>query len=184
MLQLLNFASTSDDKKTVLVHADCRRDFTNFRRAKKRSNDSITEQPVQRKKMRTSFPEFDWETYCYFCTEEINFKKIRRRRIGKYKEFSKGETVEIRFNVIEACDRRNDDWSDRVKMQMLSCLDLVAVGAVYHCKCRIKFMNGAAEKFTIGPGRLRDEIMREQFEDTCKWLDESCEFVKLNEAYG
>ena len=30
LLELMNFASTPDEKKIVLVHADCRRDFTNL----------------------------------------------------------------------------------------------------------------------------------------------------------
>ena len=50
----------------VLVHAKCRRDFTDPKRQK-----PLTDDPVQVKQLRSSLPDFCWKTCCFFFAEKM-----------------------------------------------------------------------------------------------------------------
>ena len=165
----------------MFVHGSCRRRFTDPKRKAKQSND-FTPLSVACKKSRPSYSDFDWKNKKCYCSKPVYFShRLRCTRDDKL--FRRVETMEIKANIIEACDKRADDWSYDVKFRILNCIDLVTVGAVYHCDCHVKFITGRDKNFTVGSGRVVDKVMLKQFEDICEWLEESCELVKLHEAY-
>ena len=54
------------EKKEVLVHKKCRRDFTDIKRSLQYS-EVTTSKP---KKIRSSMKPFSWKTCCFLCSKE------------------------------------------------------------------------------------------------------------------
>ena len=72
----------------VLVHKNCRRDYTNPRRAT--SFRAIEEdEPPQAKKLRSSMSSFNWKENCMLCGEKPKSMLVIRR--------------EVRFTMLQHC---------------------------------------------------------------------------------
>ena len=116
------------------MHSECRKIYTDPKRRMKRKRNEKIE--VKRKRIRSSNGNFDREKCCFYCFQSINFKS------GNRTPFCKVETVETRESILQKCNERSDDWGNQVRTQVLSCIDLVAPGAVYHTECSSKFRLG------------------------------------------
>ena len=109
--------------KAILVHADCRKRFTD-----KRKSGSF--QAATSKKPRT---EFMWKNLCFFCEKPIN------EQYSSSKEFSRVMTLEVKEKVLNRASERDDEWGKNVERRLLSSNDLVAEEAIYHKACMGKF---------------------------------------------
>ena len=120
----------------VLVHAKCRRDFTDPKRQK-----PLTDDPVQVKRLRSSLPDFSWKTCCFFCRENA---KIDPRHPNK--NLRAAQTLTFRNSVMQQCDIRKDPWADEVRGRLLDCIDLVAAEGIYHRNCCSLFFKEVGER--------------------------------------
>ena len=93
------------------------------------------------------------------------------------------ETIEMREVILEKCKERSDSWANDVRATLLSCIDLVAAGAVYHFDCATKFRNGRPKESVIGSRRKEDDAKLIYFEHTCEWLESNMNLIRLSEAY-
>ena len=89
----------------------------------------------------------------------------------------------MREVILEKCKERSDSWANDVRATLLSCIDLVAAGAVYHFDCATKFRNGRPKESVIGSGRKEDDAKLIYFEHTCEWLESNMNLIRLSEAY-
>ena len=75
--------------------------------------------------------------------KKINVKNLSFKCGSKLKSiFHKVESIEMRNTILEKCDERSDQWANEVRPIILSCIDLVAAGAIYHFDCATKFRCG------------------------------------------
>jgi hypothetical protein len=116
------------------VHASCRKAFNRTEELKKIQHMNGAEQNVQKRKTRADTGGFDYMEMCLLCGEvclQDDRNKAKRRKVAMHK-------TEVTLN--EACDKRgNDEWAREVKGRLAFCNDLMAVDAVYHTKCNVRF---------------------------------------------
>ena len=59
------------------------------------------------------------------------------REIGR-----KGVKQSLKQSIVETCDKRNDDWAEKVRFRGEGTLsDLHAADARYHVDCRVSFLS-------------------------------------------
>ena len=80
---------------------------------------------------------FDWKSNCMFCGGPCQ-KNIRYPDRSNCHEVT---TLHFKEQMLLSCQKRHDQISKEVALRVCSCNDLVAVEALYHTPCRIKFMN-------------------------------------------
>ena len=90
-----NIRKKTRSGEAILVHADCRKLFTD-----KRKSASVNSQPTTSKKLRT---EFMWKTLCFFCEKPIN------QNYKSSKEFSRVMTLELKERILKRVSERNDE---------------------------------------------------------------------------
>ena len=84
-------------------------------------------------------------------------------------------SIELRESVLNRCALRGDDWALDVQGRLEDCCDLVHPEAVYHSYCDTRFFQGRDLCRTGTAGRPEDGLMVDAFENTCEWLESSCE---------
>ena len=90
-------------EEDVLVHADCRKRFTDKRK-------SVTP-PTNSKRLRV---EFMWKKLCFFCEKAIN------ENYKSSMEFSRVMTLELKEKVLKRASERDDEWGKTVESRLLS----------------------------------------------------------------
>lgn len=159
-----------DVTSTVLIHRDCRRDYTDKRRIK-RHLDIQEKESTQRcsSKCLRSSSTFEWKDDCFFCGKSIK---------AKSEETYSVRTLPFHANVLAKCNERDDEWGLQVKGRLQDCVDLVAVDAVYHKYCHTVFMSGKKAPPAITGekgrrGRPECQEMNTAFLELCEWLERS-----------
>ena len=104
----------ASERQHVLVHKNCRRDFTN----PWRSTDTIQQQKDNQENsideitLRSACRNnFNWKKNCFYCGEElIKHKKHPDRN----KSICKSSELESKNIVIRKCKERGDKWTEDV----------------------------------------------------------------------
>ena len=166
LTEYLNERNSTSPIGKVLVHAKCRRDFTDKKRLFS-SSSSSTEEPAA-KKLRSSLSPFNWNDDCMFCGKHAQVDPRHPDRAQVYQV----TTLHFRDKVLEWCDTRGDTWAAEVQNRLHGCIDLVAAEAIYHSNCYTMFMlNKKATPETTVKGRPEDQDMRQWFDALCNWLE-------------
>ena len=155
----------SCEEVKVLVHKNCRRDFTDIKRALQ-----ITEQtPQQSKRLRSSMEPFHWKTNCFLCTKEA----IIDRKHPDRNKICNAATIPFRNKILEHCRNRNDNWASAVQTRIGSSSDLVADDGVYHKDCLTRFLLNwpSSDEQPKSKGRPTNEKMLQWFNLLCIWLE-------------
>ena len=117
-------------------HKECRKKYTDSKliniSVKKRTERERSESPSLRSQTRT----FDSRAQCFYCTDEIKDLSNESQKVRKC------QTLGFEKKVLQQCDERKDEWSDKVKGRLSSINDLFAADAVYHLQCCNNFRNG------------------------------------------
>ncbi|KAK6192248.1 hypothetical protein SNE40_003750 [Patella caerulea] len=158
---------------TFYIHENCRRSYIDKR--------NITEASEQSsKKLRSSLPDFDWNSNCLFCGEEANQDDRHPDRNPVWMV----RTMEIKTSILSKCNDRIDrPWSEDVKTRLLSCSDLVSPNARYHRRCYVKFFKTDSGP-NIQPGRPSDRQLEQTFNELCQWLEDDNELHSLSEIHS
>ena len=118
------------------IHKECRKKYTDSKliniSVKKRTERERSESPSLRSQTRT----FDSRAQCFYCTDEIKDLRNESQKVRKC------QTLGFEKKVLQQCDERKDEWSDKVKGRLSSINDLFAADAVYHLQCCNNFRNG------------------------------------------
>lgn len=155
--------------RKVLVHKNCRRDFTNKRRSVRLSSTDGNEVP-QPKRLRSSISSFNWKENCIFCGEFAKFDSRHPER----NKVHKVTTLPMHENLLECCHKRGDKWSSEVENCLHGCIDLVAAEAIYHVNCYTQFLLNKGKPFEatgVILGRPQDKGMLHWFHMLCHWLE-------------
>lgn len=90
-------------------------------------------------KLRSSTKPFSFKTQCFLCGEEASIEKESKkpldRRIVVHKVEQPNSDRIVRQALI-----RGDEWGAKVKERVEN-VDLVAVDAVFHHACSLRFFN-------------------------------------------
>ena len=90
------------DKKTVLVHKECRRNFTDLKRG---SNSRVTDAEVPcAKRLRSNQLPFNWKTDCMLCGQ---FARLRLDSRNPETIVHSVTTLPMRAKL---CAKRDDSW--------------------------------------------------------------------------
>ena len=89
---------------------------------------------AESKTLRSCESPFDFRKDCLFCGDEasMNVKLCSKRRTS----VTNVETIEFRENILKRATERNDEFGQTVSTRVQSCIDLIAVEAIYHRECR------------------------------------------------
>ena len=163
----------------VFVHHDCRRKFV-----KKTKKCEARGEPAK-KKLRSSLPNvFDWRRDCFLCGKEA---VIDVRHPGRKQKVFQVRTLPFREKILQLCKERNDQWSSEVNHRLETCIDLVAVEAVYHESCKVKFQFHSTPTTDVytRKGRPEDRTMQDNFISLCLWIENeaSAEPFTVSELY-
>ena len=93
----------------ILVHKNCRRDFTNHKRII-HCNDTKDDQFPQAKRLRSSDLSFIWKDNCMLCGEFAEFDSRHPER-NKIRTVT---TLPLHEKLLECCDKRADTWASEV----------------------------------------------------------------------
>ena len=104
------------------------------------------------------------------------------RRSSDRQHRRKVKVLSMRENLLSICDSRSDDCAQRLKRRLLTCTDLVAAEARYHCDCRMGFKR-TQEDTNSTPGRPPDHDKNIYFEAACSWLESQTEIQTVSEVY-
>lgn len=150
----------------VLVHAECRRDFTDQKRLLYQSK---TEEPSP-KKLRSSLTTFSWNDNCIFCGQHA---LVDTRHPERVPQVCRVTILPFRDTLMQCCEKRRDRWATEVQNRLHGCIDLVAAEAIYHSDCYSRFTLMKNLSGTEGKtkGRPEDQEMRHWFEVLCNWLE-------------
>lgn len=127
----LNQCISTDPVEAVLVHANCRRNFTDKKRLGLHSHVEVP----SAKRLRSSSLPFNWKEDCMLCGKSA----IHDTRHPERQRVHKVSTIPMRCNLLECCTERGDLWACEVENRLQGCIDLVAAEAVYHDSCLTKF---------------------------------------------
>jgi hypothetical protein len=160
----------------ILVHENCRKNFTNKRRyeqycEKQKVGPEVCEEGPSRKSLHSSLSAFNWNSDCFICNEYCDFvnNKITVRRV---------ETLEIRDHILDVCMNRDDELAMSVKSRLLMCADLPAVEAVYHKSCHTSFLSCS---MFDKRGRPMDIVKSQLFDKLCMLLEMSGDLMTVDE---
>lgn len=155
----------------VKVHPSCQKNLGNSIR--KRKNDNLAEKRAAKskapKKTRLSLGPFNWKKQCFFCGEECHADDKHPDR----KQFYNVTFVHYRDTVLNLCEARDDEWSEKVRSRVVNCIDLVQADAIYHAECSKLFQN--TEKLQASQGRPKNTDKQRNFEVICEWLETDAE---------
>lgn len=131
----LNECISTNPVETVLVHSDCRRNFTDKKRPGFQSPVVADEIPSA-KRLRSSTVPFNWKDDCLLCAKPA----IMDTRHPQRECVHRISTIPMRCNLLECCKERGDLWASEIENRLQGCIDLVAAEARYHDSCLTKFM--------------------------------------------
>ena len=118
------------------LHTSCRKQCTRPTSIKSYQNQSdlSSTSTVESKTLRSCESPFDFKKDCLFCGEEASMtvKLGSKRRTS----VTNVETIEFLENILKRATERNDEFGQTVSTRVQSCIDLIAVEAIYHRECR------------------------------------------------
>ena len=184
-LDLVTYLTESINKiplKTVLVHKECRRNFTDIKRG---FNSRVTdiEAPCA-KRLRSNQLPFNWKEDCMLCGQfailDSRYPETIIRSVT---------TLPMRTKLIECCAKRDDSWGSEVMNRLQGCIDLVAAEAVYHDNCLSRFLLNKEITKTPkykAPGRHCDQEKMKWSEMLYQWLESEAgaEMYTLSELHA
>ena len=124
---------------------------------------------------------------CFFCSNEIGSSG------GKLpSDSSQVTSLEFKRRLIEACDKRSDDWGHLVRSRLLSVVDLPAADALYHHNCYFNFVNkknipsnrdnrDEPDRKRPKIGRKEDTAAKDSFMEICKFLETNDDQVTVRD---
>ena len=122
------------------VHKKCRRNQTDSKRLRlSYLSDNSEKEEKAPKKLRSHTSDFEWKRDCFICGEIANYDKKHPERNAFTGFIHKITTIPFRQRIIQACGKRTYSWAEEVKIRLHDCLDLIAVEAIYHHTCELKF---------------------------------------------
>ena len=138
----------------------CGRDFTD----EKRMNISSTGATVKNESTLRSSVGFDWKTNYFICSKQaiIDIKHKDRNDVEEVR------TLQIRANVLQKCNQRNDKFTRSVQGRLQTCIDLVAEKSVYHRICYQKFLSNESESNPVW--RPFNIDSNNAFNKLCLWI--------------
>ena len=159
-------------KVDVLVHAKCRRDFTDAKRSFSHcASDNPISEPIVKKLRSDSLP-FNWKEDCMLCGKSAAYDS-RHPEIGRV---CRVQTLPVRNTLLEHCVKRGDHWASEVQGRLQNCIALVAKEAMYHHNCFfLRFLlskdKNIIPKVSSQKGRPSSVAMQKWFEMLCQWLE-------------
>ena len=97
--------------------------------------------------------------------------------------------MSFKDQILNACEKRNDQVSKEVALRVGSCNDLVAVEACYHTSCRITFVN-PEKAFYHGENKSKgisarptENEKQSHFEQLCAWIEQEAKCYTVKELY-
>ena len=95
----------------VLVHKNCRRDFTYIKRSLRITETTQDDRtPTSTKWLRSSIEPFNWKGQCFLCGKDT----VQDKKNPTRKSFHQVTFIEFHKNIIEQYRKRNDSWGDQV----------------------------------------------------------------------
>ena len=88
----------------VLVHKNCRQEYTNPKRAT--SLRDIEDEPLQTKRLCSSMSSFSLKENCMLCGEKAKIDA----RYPERKKIHNVTALTMHDDILECCDRRGDTW--------------------------------------------------------------------------
>lgn len=122
-----------------LVHADCR---LNYCYPTKTHSSGGTKESTAT--LRSADRQFSFDSDCLYCGNTIT----------EYQESFSVTTMEYQNTLLKQCDARQDDWSMKVRMRIMSIHDLPAADAIYHQVCSVNFRTGKSVPQTFSEETL------------------------------
>jgi len=113
----------------VMVHSDCRINFTSKRRFEQLSNrqsaDNVESNEPQ-KKLRSTVDVFEWKLHCFICGQSA----VIDDRHPDRNDVVRVEGLGMKERMLSVCDDRGDLWAEEVKLKLLASLtyQLLKVG--------------------------------------------------------
>ena len=181
------------DNRTYRCHKDCISSYTSKHHLKRLAAESIIDHSnpsIQPKKLRSQTKEFNFKEQCMFC-EEVCKMEDSRHPYPKKNPVAKvsnncTQNHSFKDTVLQICEDRNDDWSNKVKFRILSLVsDLNAASAQYHKLCYLKFKTLTKEN------HKNDGKNQEAFGKICQGLSDkknkfwsSAEVEEMYKSFG
>ena len=169
-----------------VVHEHCRKWFNNRKRIASTVNQDNSNKTI-RVETRSESKSFEWCLHCFICGNDLDKKN---KYVHHVKNVGVKDTV-LKDCELRLCIKSDDIWAIDVKSRLVNCIDLVAVEAVYHHKCRTDFSLAKSTEISKSKGLPVNTDLRSAFEETCEWLESESvlhtlqEFVeKLKEIAG
>ena len=95
----------------VLVHKNCRRDFTDIKRSLRITETTQDDRtPTSTKWLRSSIEPFNWKGHCFLCGKDT----VQDKKNPTRKSFHQVTFIGFHKNIIEQYRKRNDSWGDQV----------------------------------------------------------------------
>lgn len=176
----------------VTVHDACRKRYTvesNVEASVRRGGDSVP-QACNQPSLRSSSVH-NLKTICFLCGEDITEEYIKLQQKLPYSRRNNVHKVEklgVRATVLEAAERRDDEWGKNIIQRLASENDLVAADARYHNLCYKKLFNNpstSGQKRGYRPASEVEEAMEciysylSENSDECQFsLDELLKTIK------
>ena len=155
------------------VHPECRRLYTNslqiyLHLQKKHSSDSST----NKRTTKQSEDPFNNQTDCLFCGTNVHEGSA---------DYSYVKTDNFAKSILQSCDKRNDEWSLKVKCRIeYYRSDLHAADCVYHNACSTHFRCDRDVPTQFQPdcqpkrrkaGRPKNEDQEQAFSKMCAYFE-------------
>ncbi|KAE9537480.1 hypothetical protein AGLY_006503, partial [Aphis glycines] len=145
--------------ENVLVHKDCRNNYTRPDTIKKCVNEE--------------------EENCLFCDNECS--KELKKKLSKERRDSiiQVSTLYFKTSIMDIANKRNDEWGKEVLKRLNSVMCLVSEESKYHKSCERKFCSTNPVDENKKRRRPRDEDLANAFFNVCDFLESEneCQFV-------
>ncbi len=180
-LDLVTYLTENMNKKMVLVHKECRRNFTDLKRG---FNSVVTDVEVPcAKRLRSNQLLFNWKQDCMLCGQSAKLDSRYPESIVR-----SVTTLPMRAKLMECCTKRDDSWGSEVMNRLQGCIDLVAAEAVYHDNCLSRFLlhKELNTKMSKNSGRHCDQEKMKWFQMLYLWLESEAgaEMYTLSELHA
>ncbi|XP_029341748.1 uncharacterized protein LOC100571724 isoform X2 [Acyrthosiphon pisum] len=165
--------------ENVLVHKDCRKNYTRpdtIRKCVNEKEGTSNISPVKGK-LRSNYI-FKFKENCLFCDNECSKeleKKLCKERRDTIIQIS---TLHFKQSIIDVANKRNDEWGKEVLKRLNSVICLVSEESKYHKSCERKFCSTNPVDENKKRGRPQDEDLANAFSNLCDFLESEneCQF--------
>ena len=127
---------------------------------------------------------FDWKANCTFCGKTCQ-KNVKHPDRNNCHEVT---TLSFKDQILNACEKRNDQVSKEVALRVGSCNDLIAVEARYHT-CEFTYVN-PEKTFYHGEnkskgvsGQPTENEKQSHFEQLCEWMEQEAKCYTVKELH-